>query len=145
MNSIIEKITAATSHGASVRPKIGGFPYLAEAMRQAGITKNYFDVPSASMVFVTDEGDVLRPGTLLFTEPVVVPAFDEEALIAALRADQRGESTFPEFVMASFEAGVIRYEVDTAARTCTYFGAHGEQYVEDYPTVDLPPAPTSAA
>lgn len=145
MNSIIEKITAATAYGASVRPKVGGFPYLAEAMRQAGITKNYFDVPSASTVFVTGEGDVLRPGALLFTEPVVVPAFDKEALIAALRADQRGESTFPDFVRASFEAGVIRYEVDTAARTCTYFGAHGERYVEDYPTVDLPPVPVSAA
>lgn len=140
MGSIIEKVTAATAYGMSVRPKVGGFPYLAEAMRQAGITRNYFDVPSASMVFVTADGAVLRPGALRFTEPVVVPPFDEAALVAALRADQRGESTFPEFVEASFDAGVIRYEVDTAARTCTYFGAHGERYVEDYPAVDLPPA-----
>ena len=145
MSSVIEKVTAATAYGASVRPKIGGFPYLAEAMRQAGITKNYFDVPSMSMVFVTEEGDVLRPGALLHTQPVVVPPFDETKLVAALRADQRGESTFPEFVEASFQAGVIRYEVDTAMRTCTYSGTHGEQYVEDYPAVDLSPAPAPAA
>lgn len=145
MSTIIEKVTAATIHGASLRPKVGGFPYLAEAMRQAGITKNYFDVPSASMVFVTEEGAVLQPGTLRFSESVVIPPFDEAALIAALRADQRGESTFSDFVAASFDAGVIRFEVDTDARTCTYFGAHGERYVEEYPSVDLPPAPAPVA
>jgi uncharacterized protein YbcV (DUF1398 family) len=138
MTSIIEKISAATARGMAARPEVGGFPYLAEAMRQAGITKNYFDVPSASMVFVTDEGDVLRPGALLHTEAVVVPPFDEAGLIAAIRADQRGESTFPEFVEACFAVGVIRYEVDTIARACTYLGAHGERYVEEYPAVELP-------
>ncbi len=145
MSSIIAKVAAATAYGTSVRPKVGGFPYLAEAMRQAGITKNYFDVPSMSMVFVTDEGDVLRPGVPLYNEPVVVPQFDKAALMAALRADQQGNSTFPEFVEASFRAGVIRYEVSTAARACTYFGARGEQYVENYPAVELPSTPPSAA
>ncbi len=144
MRSIIEKVAAATAYGTAVRPKVGGFPYLAEAMRQAGITKNLFDVPSMSTVFVTDEGDVLRPGLPLHAAPVLVPPFDEPALIAALRADQQGRSTFPEFAAAAFRAGVVRFEVDTAARTCTYVGAHGEQYVEAYPAVELPPAPASA-
>lgn len=145
MSSIIDKVTAAVAHGARIRPEIGGFPHLAEAMRQAGITKNYFDVPSTSMVFVTAEGDVLMPGALLHTEPVVLPPFDEDALIAALRADQGGETTFPEFVQASLRAGVIRYEVDTTERTCTYFGTHGEQYVEQYPAVAIPASSTAAA
>jgi len=38
----------------------------------------------------------------------------------------------------SWRAGVVRFEVDTAARTCRYFGAHGERYVESYPAVLLP-------
>ncbi|MGW8813433.1 DUF1398 family protein [Gordonia terrae] len=145
MASIIDRVTAATAHGAAVRPEVGGFPYLAEAMRRAGITANHFDVPSQTMVFVTDDGDVLRPGRPLYDEPTVVPPFDEAALVTALRADQEGRSTFPEFVRACFDAGVIRYEVDTATRTCTYLGAHGERYVENYPAVALPPAPAEAA
>lgn len=47
--------------------------------------------------------------------------------------DQAGESTFPEFLMATWTAGVVRYDVDFVARTCTYLGAGGESYVEAYP------------
>jgi uncharacterized protein YbcV (DUF1398 family) len=67
-----------------------------------------------------------------------VPLFNREALIAALRIDQAGNSTFPEFLAASWRAGVLRYEVDFAARTVAYYGCDGEVYVEAYPAVDLP-------
>ncbi len=138
MDPIIDIITAASARGMAVRPKVGGFPFLAEALRQAGVLKHYFDVPSMTVIYATDHGDVLRPGTPLRFEATVVPPYDEAAVIEAIRTDQRGESTFPEFVEASFRAGVIRYEVDSIARTCTYFGAHGERYVEQYPAVELP-------
>ena len=51
-------------------------------------------------------------GAPLVNGAVDVPAFDEEALIKALRIDQAGESTFPEFLDASWRAGVVRYDVD---------------------------------
>lgn len=67
-----------------------------------------------------------------------VPAFDEAALVRALRTDQAGNSTFPEFLVATWNAGVVRYDVDFAARVVTYYGASGQSYVESYPAVDLP-------
>jgi uncharacterized protein YbcV (DUF1398 family) len=66
-----------------------------------------------------------------------VPSFDREALISALRADQAGESTFPEFLAASWRAGVVRYDVDFTARTVAYYGCNGEEYVEAYPSVEV--------
>ena len=39
--------------------------------------------------------------------------------------------------MATWKAGVIGYDVDFAARTCTYYGAAKENYVESYPGVEL--------
>jgi uncharacterized protein YbcV (DUF1398 family) len=66
-----------------------------------------------------------------------VPAFDREALITALRIDQAGESTFPEFLRASWRAGVVRYDVDFAARTVAYFGCNGEEYIEAYAGVEI--------
>lgn len=68
-----------------------------------------------------------------------VPAFDQNALIAALRIDQAGKSTFPEFLAASWRAGVVSYEVDFAARTVAYRGCNGEEYVESYPAVKIDP------
>ena len=49
--------------------------------------------------------------------------------------DQAGGSTFPEFLNASWQAGVVRYEVDLEARAVTYQGCNGEEYIEDYPAV----------
>jgi uncharacterized protein YbcV (DUF1398 family) len=66
-----------------------------------------------------------------------VPPFSRDALITALRTDQAGNSTFPEFLIATWRAGVVRYDVDFAARTCTYYGAGEEEYVESYPAVEV--------
>jgi len=66
-----------------------------------------------------------------------VPPFNREMLIAALRTDQAGKSTFPEFLAASWRAGVIRYDVDLKARTVAYYGCTGEEYIEDYPAVEV--------
>jgi uncharacterized protein YbcV (DUF1398 family) len=75
-------------------------------------------------------------------EPLVngfadVPPFDQAALITALRTDQAGESTFPEFLAATWKAGVIRYDVDLIERTVAYYGCNEEVYVEVYPAVEL--------
>jgi uncharacterized protein YbcV (DUF1398 family) len=64
---------------------------------------------------------------------VDVPTFDEDALIAALRANQSGKTTFQEFLAATWQAGVICYDVDLIERCVTYFGCLGEYYLEHYP------------
>ena len=76
-------------------------------------------------------------GTPLVSGTVDVPRFNREALIAALRTDQAGQSTFLEFLAASWRAGDVRYDVDFTARQCTYYGSHGEESIESYPTVDV--------
>jgi uncharacterized protein YbcV (DUF1398 family) len=68
---------------------------------------------------------------------VDVPPFNRDALIAALRTDQAGNSSFQDFLAASWRAGVVRYDVDFAARKVTYYGCNGEEYIEDYPAVDV--------
>lgn len=76
-------------------------------------------------------------GVPLVSGTTDVPTFDRDALIRALRLDQAGESTFPEFLQASWRAGVVRYDVDFTARTVAYLGCNGEEYIESYPAVDL--------
>ena len=76
-------------------------------------------------------------GAPLVSGTADVPAFNRDALIRALRTDQAGESTFPEFLMASWNAGVVRYDVDFGARTVTYYGCNGEEYVESYAAAEV--------
>ena len=52
MNAI-ENLIEAQKYAMSIRPKIGGFPYLAEALRLAGITRNIWSLPSCQSLYLT--------------------------------------------------------------------------------------------
>ena len=138
MSKAIENLQAAQKRAMAIRPKVGGFPYLAEALRQAGVTRNFWFLPACQSLYLTNDGPVATQGTPLLSGMADVPPFDQEALVKALRIDQAGESTFSEFLGASWRAGVVRYDVDFATRTVAYYGCSGEQYVESYPAVNLP-------
>lgn len=137
MSKAIENLEAAQRKAMALRPKVGGFPYLAEALRRAGVTRNFWFLPACQSLYLTNDGPVVSQGKPLATGTVDVPTFNREALIAALRTDQAGESSFPEFLEASWRAGVVRYDVDFTARTVAYCGCNGEEYVESYPSVEI--------
>ncbi len=137
MSDSIAKLQQAFGRAMAGRPKVGGFPYLAECLRAAGAKRNVWQLPACQSLFLTELGPVVMPGVSLVTGPANVPAFDREALIVALRTDQAGESTFPEFLQASWRAGVVSYDVEFEKRTVTYFGCNGEEYVEAYPQVSV--------
>ncbi len=137
MSKAIENLRQAMERAAAGRPKVGGFPYLAETLRRAGVTRNLWSLPACQSLFITNDGAVVMPGIPLASGATDVPAFNREALITALRTDQAGESTFPEFLKASWEAGIVGYDVDFIARKVAYYGCCGEQYVEEYPAVEI--------
>jgi uncharacterized protein YbcV (DUF1398 family) len=135
MSKAIENLERAQRKAFAGRPKVGGFPYLAETLRRAGVTRNLWYLPAWQSLYLTKDGSVVTLGTPLCSATLDVPPFNREALIAALRKDQAGESTFPECLEASWRAGVVRYDVDFVACTVTYFGCLGEKYMEEYPAV----------
>lgn len=134
--SAYELVAAAQARGFAARPKIEGFPYLAEALREAGVLRLEFFVPTATSLFTTTAGFAVIPASPVVTEPSDVPAWDESALLAAIEADKQG-GEFPAFVAACWQAGVIRWIVDTSARTCTYYSAAEDEYAEHYRAVTL--------
>jgi len=137
MSKAIDTLTEAMQRAEMIRPRVGGFPTLAEVLRQAGVRRNVWSIPGCQSLFLTKEGPVVMQGKPLVEGAADVPVFDESALIRALRTDQAGESTFPQFLEASWRAGVVRYDVDFEARTVTYQGCNCEEYVEAYPAVSI--------
>jgi uncharacterized protein YbcV (DUF1398 family) len=137
MSKATENLRAAQTRAMAGRPKVGGFPYLAETLRRAGINRNLWYLPACQSLYLTADGPVVTLGTPLSSGTVDVPPFNREALIAALRTDQAGKSTFPEFLAASWRAGVVRYDVDLIARKVAYYGCNGQEYIEDYPAVEV--------
>jgi uncharacterized protein YbcV (DUF1398 family) len=137
MSKTTDILQAAQRKAMSVRPEIGGFPYLAEALRQAGVTRNVWSLPSCQSIYWIQEEVVVQQGRPLVDGLEDVPPYNEDELIKAIRTDQAGGSTFFEFLQATWKAGVIWYEADFEKRTVTYGGAHGETYVESYPEVTV--------
>ena len=137
MSKAIENLLKAQQLAMSIRPKVGGFPYLAETLRKAGVTRNIWNLPSCQSIYLTQYGSVVSQGTPLVNTIVDIPPFDRVALIKALRIDQAGQSTFPEFLNASWLAGVVSYDVDFEKRFVIYYGVSGESYSENYPPVEI--------
>ena len=101
MSKATENLQAAQQRAMAVRPKVGGFPYLAETLRRAGVTRNLWFLPACQSLYLTQDGPVVNQGTPLLSGTADVPPFNREALIEALRTDQAGKSTFLEFLAAS--------------------------------------------
>mgnify|MGYP003509643192 FL=1 len=137
MNKIADKLTEAQQYAISIRPKSGGFPVFGEVLRQAGGKINRWFLPSCQSIYLTEDGAVVQQGIPIIKGIHEIPKFDREALISAIRSDQEGLCTFPEFLCASWKAGVIEYEVDFITRKVTYYGANGESYLEEYPAVEI--------
>lgn len=137
MSKATENLDEAMRFATSIRPKVGGFPYLAEVLRQAGVTRNVWTLPSCQALYLTGFGPVIAQGTPLLAGKNAVPAFDQNELIRALRTNQAGESTFPEFLKSAWDAGVVGYDVDFDSRKVVYRGVLGETYTENYPAVSV--------
>ena len=53
MSKAVENLLKAQQFAMSIRPKVGGFPYLAEALRKAGVTRNIWNLPSCQSIYLT--------------------------------------------------------------------------------------------
>jgi uncharacterized protein YbcV (DUF1398 family) len=59
MSQAIDVLQAALQRAMQVRPKVGGFPYLAEALRQARVSGNLRYLPACQSVYLTEHGPVV--------------------------------------------------------------------------------------
>jgi uncharacterized protein YbcV (DUF1398 family) len=137
MSEAIDNLQAAQKRAMAGRPHVAGFPYLAETLKRAGVTRNLWFLPACASLYLTEHGPVVTQDVPLVSGTVDVPPFNQGRLIEALRKDQAGHGTFPEFLAGCWRAGIVRYDVDFIARRVAYYGCLGEVYTEDYPAVEI--------
>jgi uncharacterized protein YbcV (DUF1398 family) len=66
--------------------------------------------------------------------PAIAPAFDAAAVATTVKAIQRGEIGYAEFLRRIMTSGCSHYEVFIAGRKAMYFGRDGDFYTEPFPT-----------
>ena len=137
MNKAIDNLTEAQKFAMSIRPKVGGFPYLAQGLRAAGVTRNSWCLRLVNLYLSLNLALSCNQASSLISGACEVARFKRDSLFHALRTDQAGKSSFPEFLKSSREAGVVNNDVDLENRKVTCHGVHGESDVEAYPAVEI--------
>jgi uncharacterized protein YbcV (DUF1398 family) len=66
-------------------------------------------------------------------KPEIGPDFDADRVAATVKAIQRGEIGYAEFLRRIMGAGCSHYEVYIDGRKAMYFGRDGEFYTEPFP------------
>ncbi|WP_133056409.1 hypothetical protein [Mycobacterium decipiens] len=83
MSDAIDNLEAARNRAASIRPKVGGFAYLAETLRRAGVTGYQHVVPAATGLYLTDAGPVVTQASPIVDGIAEVAPWNRDAVIAA--------------------------------------------------------------
>ena len=73
MSKAIENLEAAFQRAMAIRPRVGGFPYMAETFWQAGVTRNIWSLPACQSLYLTELGPVVTIGAPLSSGKVDVP------------------------------------------------------------------------
>lgn len=109
------------------------FGQIVAALAQAGTESYHADYRKRTTSYYA--GDGATHTIALHAPDLPIPAaFDAAALQTAIRAAQRGEVMYPEFMRLSMAAGCVGYIVWIAGRHVSYFGHRGEVHIEAFPS-----------
>ena len=137
MEKLIQILDEAQKLAISIKPKTRGFPIFAEVLRRAGVHSYVWFLPSCQSIYNFETGHVVQQMQPLMLGAFGIPKFSKENLKSAIQIDQNGDTSFHEFLLAIWNAGVISYEVDFLKRKVTYFSVKEDSYTEEYPQVEL--------
>jgi uncharacterized protein YbcV (DUF1398 family) len=73
VSKAIDNLEAAQQRAMAGRPKVGGFPYLAETLRRAGVQYHHWFLPACQSLYLTQQGPVVSQGAPLFAGMSDVP------------------------------------------------------------------------
>lgn len=109
------------------------FPVVVGKLAGAGVTAYTADLIALRKTYYdADAGTIDKPMPLTAI-PAVAGRFDAGAVAAAVKAIQRKEIGYAEFLRQIMRAGCASYRVFFDGRKAMYFGRDGEFYTEPFP------------
>ena len=111
------------------------FPEVVQKLSRAGIERYCADLVTFQKIYYTPEGESASVALPLQDAPGIAVLFTDEGVDAAVRASQRGEIDYPEFLRRIMKAGVVYYDVFLKGRKAIYTGRNGDFRIEPFPGV----------
>jgi uncharacterized protein YbcV (DUF1398 family) len=115
------------------------FPEVVRRLLAAGVTSYFVDLLRAEdVVYLADDASFTAPLSLQL-DPIA-QEFSKSNVVADIRAAQRDEVRYPEFMRRAAAAGVVAYWAFLTGKKVMYFGRNGQVHTEWFPGA----APTEA-
>lgn len=110
------------------------FPETVKNLLEVGVERYYTDLIAHQKTYYAQGGAVHFLRLPKSKMPQDAGPFSKEGIVAALRAIQRSEIDYPEFLRRIIRAGTVGYSAFLLGKQVHYFGAKGEIYIENFPT-----------
>jgi uncharacterized protein YbcV (DUF1398 family) len=109
------------------------FPQVVQKLAGAGVKSYNADLLKLRNTYYGAGGEAYDEALPLDDGPAIAPAFDSPGVAATVKAIQRGEVGYAEFLRRIMNYGCSHYEVFIAGRKAMYFGRDGVFYTEPFP------------
>jgi uncharacterized protein YbcV (DUF1398 family) len=109
------------------------FPAVVHKLAEAGVTAYTADLIALRKTYYGAGAESLDKALPLADSPAIAPDFDSAAVEATVKAIQRKEIGYTEFLRKIMAAGCARYSVFFGGRKAMYFGRDGAVYTEPFP------------
>ncbi len=117
------KLSFADTPFAKIIPQLAG----------AGVTSYTADLVTLRNTYYGADREAYDEPLPLSDGPAIAPSFDSMTVAATVKAIQRGEIGYSEFLHRIMKAGCSHYEVFIGGRKAMYFGRDGAFYTEPFP------------
>jgi uncharacterized protein YbcV (DUF1398 family) len=108
------------------------FPEVVRRLQEVGVERYHVDLTRDETTYYLPCGESHAFATGGPRDPIAGP-FDAAAVEGAVRAAQRGEIIFPEFLRRIVAAGCVGYFTQITGRRVQYVGRTGDMHVEPFP------------
>lgn len=109
------------------------FPQFIAAIYKVGIVRYHADLVGRRKIYYHENGESYIHEASDHIEENACDVFNENGVIAALRAVQQGQIDYTEFLSQIVRHGVVSYTVFIPGRQAHYTGFMGDLYVEKFP------------
>ena len=109
------------------------FPAVVARLAENGVTSYTADLMALRKTYYNSGSRSHDEAMPLADPPAIASAFDSERVAATVKAIQRSEIGYAEFLRRIMLAGCSHYAVFIAGRKAMYFGRDGAFYTENFP------------
>lgn len=112
------------------------FPVVVQKLAGAGVVSYRADLTKLRNTYYDADAEAFDELMPLSGAPAIAAAFDPGRIAATVKAIQRKEIGYAEFLRQIMAAGCASYEVFFGGRKAVYVGRDGDTYIEPFPTAN---------